>query len=269
MKTFNLAITSNIINESLTLPKNKAKPVCSNKDCAANRLFGQKKYNYLLDDDDDNKKATPSSSPTNASNTMQCCCSALAPIENKTQIKMNRRNSPAKTPNKIGKDKKSITTENIVGLAMTKCSLETLENSISLKSQLDTNAQVTLHTQSPCTSKQHDKSLTKGNHLMKKTLVVEKLKSTNSVIARKLFSSTKRAIIPHSNNSIDKHKETPKTPDSTDLDDDDTTTTTTKNTNTTTTTATVTTSHKDNDNDKVKEEESQSMITSLLRTTTL
>lgn len=245
MKTFSLAITTNIINESLT--KNKAQPECS-KYCA-NSIFGKKKYNYL--DDSKNPMLTlPPSSPT-ASNT-QCCCSALESLENKTQIKANRWNSPSKTPTKIGKDKKSITTENIVGLAMTKCSIETLENSISLKSDIDTNAQES--SQSPTTSKA-ERSIIKGNHLMKKTLVVEKLKSTNSVIARKLFS-TKRAVTPISN-STDKNKEKHKLPDSTDLDDD-------TNTNTTTTIATVTTLNYD----KVKEE-GQSMIPSLLRTTTL
>lgn len=249
MKTFNLDITSNIINE--TLAKNNAKPECS-KNCA-NNIFGKKKYNYL----DDNKQETltlPPASPT-ASNT-QCDCSAFESLENKTQmqIKMNRRNSPTKTPTKIGKDKKSITTENIVGLTKTKCSIETLENSISLKSDIDANAQES--SQSPTTTNP-EKSITKGNHLMKKTLVVEKLRSTNSVIARKLFA-TKRAVTPNSN-STDKNKEAQIITDSTDLDDDDT------NTNTTATTATVTTLHK---TDKVKEE-SQSMITSLLRTTTL
>lgn len=245
MKTFNLAITSNIINETLT--KNKAKPECS-KNCS-NSIFGKKKYNYS----DDNKKPTltlPPTSPT-ASN-RQCGCLAFESLENKMQTlsKTNRRNSPTKTPTKIGKDKKSITTENIVGLAMTKCSIETLENSISLKSDIDTNAQES--SQSPTTTKP-DKSITKGNHLMKKTLVVEKLRSTNSVITRKLFS-TRRAVTSNSN-STDKTKETQKIPDSTDLEDDYDT-----NTNITTTTATK--------KDKVKEE-SQSMITSLLRTTTL
>lgn len=162
--------------------------------------------------------------------------------------------SPSKaattTTKTMENDCKSIMTENVIDSAMTKCSTDMLENPISINSVINRNAQEL--SQSPASASMKEKSISKGNNLMKKTLVVEKLKSTNSVITRKIFST--RRVAQNSNHSDEKNKETLKINDSSDLD-----------VQTITTKTDTATTLKNN----IVKEDSHSMITSLLRTTTL
>ncbi|XP_012155843.1 uncharacterized protein LOC105664472 [Ceratitis capitata] len=289
IKTLNLSITPNIMNnETFTKLSKKNHPECS-KNCG-NNIFRKKKYNNLLDEQ--KAKVTVSSllqptSPTTVSQT-PCCCSALEETLGKTQnTNTNRRSTPNKktTPTKtMGKEKKSITTENIVGLAMaTKCSLENLDNSISLKSDNDVNAQATTQPlekqKQTATTRREEKTHSKSNNLIKKAMVVEKLKSTNSVITRKLFSNKKAGAGATDatgaggaqNSSAEQYKDMQKSNDSTDLDMDKqkiTLTTTEIRETTTTSTAANNATTLQND-DEIVQEDNESMISSLLRTTTL